>query len=51
MYIAAIEDGDYKDEKIGCKWMTRLKRKVGFSVLTKLWISNAFCRLGQCLWI
>jgi protein arginine N-methyltransferase 1 len=25
MYIAAIEDGDYKDEKIGCKWITMLK--------------------------
>jgi protein arginine N-methyltransferase 1 len=22
IYVAGIEDGDYKEEKIGCKWTT-----------------------------
>lgn len=41
MYLAAIEDQDYKEEKINCKMLSRCS----LSTLTTR------ASLGQCLWI
>lgn len=56
MYIAAIEDGDYKDEKIGCKLLILAilpDLLFSFSLLGKLTLSCCFSlfpsRLGQRL--
>lgn len=43
MYVAAIEDGEYKDDKIGCKQ----PHQQCFQIQTALTVSS----LGQCLWL
>ena len=40
IFMAGIEDGDYKDEKIGCMYIPFLPKRL-----------LIFCSLGQCLWI
>ncbi len=41
IFMAGIEDGEYKDEKIGCKFNSLLSPK----------FANQVHSLGQCLWI
>lgn len=42
MYVAAIEDGEYKDDKIGCKQLPRIRGPR---------IALIISSLGQCVWL
>lgn len=42
MYVAAIEDGEYKDDKIGCKQLSRTREPR---------IALIISSLGQCVWL
>lgn len=42
MYVAAIEDGEYKDDKIGCRFLIRLY------YLPRILIASS---LGQRIWL
>lgn len=42
IYVAGIEDGEYKDDKIGCKFMQHQRKMIILIVCHSL---------GQCLWV